>query len=93
MALIPDPMPYAALGSIINGNRFVADPNMTEGKLVEEPRSWKERLLTLPWQPMKKTKFKSIEVPSRQVVVIDGTYYAHPALIEEIRQLTLKETE
>ena len=93
MARVPNPLPYAALGSIINGNRFVEAPLMTEPKLIEEPRNWKERLFTRPWRPMKKTKFTSIQVPSRQVMCIDGTYYAHPAMIEEIRQLTLKETE
>lgn len=93
MATEPDRVPGQLLGSIINGNRWVEAPLLTEPKLTEEPRSWKERLFTWPWRPMKKTKFTTIQVPSRQVMCLQGVYYAHPALIEEIRQLTLKETE
>lgn len=78
---------------ILNGNRFQASEILTEPKTEEVKRGWKERLFTWPWRPMNKTKYVTTQVPSRQVIFSNGTYFAHPAVIEEIRQLTLKETE
>lgn len=77
----------------LNGNRFQASDILTEPKTEEVKRSMKERLFTWPWRPLKKTKYVTTQVPSRQVIFANGTYFAHSDVIEEIRQLTLKETE
>lgn len=78
---------------ILNGNRFQACDILTEPKTEVVKRTWKERLLSWPWRPMRKTKFVTTQVPSQQVIFSNGTYFAHSAIIEQIRQLTLKETE
>lgn len=78
---------------ILNGNRFQACDILTEPKTEVVQRTWKERLLSWPWLPMRKTKFVTTQVPSQQVIFSNGTYFAHSAIIEQIRQLTLKETE
>lgn len=79
--------------TFINGNRWQASDILTVAKTEEVKRTWKERLLTWPWRPLRKTKYVTTQVPSKQVIHTNGTYFAHSALIEEIRQLTLKETE
>lgn len=35
------------------GIRIIADPYVSDFKIIK--RSWKERLFTLPWQPLRKT--------------------------------------
>lgn len=77
---------------LINGERFIADKYMTETKTEEVKRTWKERLFTLPWRPRKTHKFVSTVVPSRQLIWSNGSYFAHPALIQEIKAQAEKET-
>jgi hypothetical protein len=77
----------------INGNRWQASNLMTVAKTEEVKRTWKERLFSWPWRPLRKTKYVTTHVPSEQVIFAHGTYFAHPELIEKIRLLTLKETE
>ena len=73
---------------IFNGVRFIHNRNLVDAKTEEVPRTWKERLLSLPWRPWKKTKYVTTYVASRNVVFANGAYHAHPDLIDQmIKQL------
>ncbi|QBJ04482.1 hypothetical protein HOV23_gp091 [Pseudomonas phage Lana] len=69
---------------LLNGVRIIATPSMTDSKTEEVPRSWKERLFSLPWQPLKKVRYVTTQVPSDQIIRFQDTFFAHPALIEKI---------
>lgn len=75
----------------LRGQRFIASPLMTEAKTEEVPRTWKERLFSWPWRPLKKVRYVTTQVPSRQIVRFEDTFFAHPALIKEIEAQIKKE--
>ena len=47
---------------------------------VEQKRTWKERLFTLPWRPFKKTKTLTIFPPLKNYYLIGNTILCHPAM-------------
>ena len=51
-------------------------------------RTWRERLFTLPWQPLRKMEFYKIYVPNGNVIIdqINYVIYAHPLDISKLRQ-------
>lgn len=52
------------------------------------PRPWRERLFSLPWRPMVKTKTVAVDVPRKDVLVSEvmGTMFMHPATLARLRQ-------
>lgn len=46
----------------------------------EVPRSWRERLLSLPWRPWVKTKTVQVSGNRPAIVRIGNTFYYHPSL-------------
>ena len=76
----------------VAGMQITPDPNLGDRKLRVRERTWKERLFTLPWQPMKKLEFYTIVVPKGEFFMIAGRIFAHPtdilALEREIRHAT-----
>lgn len=71
-----------------NGFVFIENKLMTvPGEPYELVRTWKERLLSLPWRPLKKTKTVVPQVPSKEVIRAGNKLYAHPELIREMMQL------
>lgn len=77
--------------TILKGERFIPDRNMTESRVEEVKRTWPERLFSRPWRPLKSHKFITISVPSRKVIRLRGDYFAHPDLIAEIAAQCVKE--
>lgn len=76
--------------AIFNGLNVYTNPHMVEeGELYEELRSWRERLFTRPWRPLKKTKTVIPMVPSKEVFCFpDGRTVMHPAMLEELKKAT-----
>lgn len=72
----------------IMGYRIVTSSFMTvpEERVVD--RSWKERLFSLPWHPMRKTKTIIVQVPSQQIFIdhVHQTMYCHPSLYAKIAE-------
>jgi hypothetical protein len=59
--------------------QIIEDSNMLEdGIPYEVPRTWKERLFSLPWTPRKKTRTVIPKIPSKSVVVFNGSLVMHP---------------
>lgn len=68
------------------GLKIVTNPLMVEdGEPFQERRSWKERLFSLPWHPMMKTRTVVPKIPKKEAVQMDdGTLVMHPAMAEEL---------
>ena len=62
----------------ISGFRFYEDYNLT----ATVDRSWKERWLTRPWRPWKRTKV----VPSTVLWQTPDGIFGHPMVINELRK-------
>ena len=71
------------------GVKIIVNENLTEdGEPYEITRTWKERLFTLPWKPLRKTKTVIPQVPSSQIYGLeDGTFVMHP---ETFRRLEVE---
>lgn len=61
---------------------------VVDGESYEVPRTWKERLFTLPWHPFKRTKTIIPKVPNKNVYFANnGTVcIAHPETARIIRE-------
>jgi hypothetical protein len=79
-------MPYTPPS--FSGIKIIEDPNLTEpGEPYEVRRTWKERLLSLPWQPFRRMKTIVPQVPMKQVLLFKGnTFIAHPVVAAELRR-------
>ena len=65
---------------LLSGYRVQVNPNMVVlGDVVQVPRTWKERLLTMPWRPWVSTKPHQTFKPDTTVYVLGGdTMVMHP---------------
>lgn len=70
---------------IFNGFELRGNSLLVVSKTTLEHRSWKERLFTLPWRPLKKEKHVTEWVGSNEVVRVGNVLYAHPDMIEKIK--------
>ena len=51
------------------------------------PRTWKERLFTLPWRPLISQRLVIHREPSRKIFKLhDGSMVMHPALWAEMKK-------
>ena len=67
--------------------RVIEDINMLEdGAPYAVNRTWKARLLSLPWTPLRKWKTIVPRVPRKDVLKLpDGTIVGHPETLRSIR--------
>lgn len=68
---------YAGKRVITNINLFVA------GNPYEVRRTWKERLFSKPWKPLRKTRTVVPMVPSREIYCTNDCIIMHPAIIDK----------
>ena len=66
----------------VKGVPVIASPHITETQ--EIARTWRERLFSLPWRPLRKTK--TVVVPRKDLFWVNGAFYGHPATIEALRE-------
>lgn len=58
-----------------------------DGEPYEEPRTWRERLFSLPWRPLQATRTITPKVPSRAVYeLLDGSLVMHPETAAMVRE-------
>jgi hypothetical protein len=71
------------------GRKIIASLGMVEeGEKCEVPRTWKERLFSLPWRPLLKTKIITPMVPKQEALVMpDGTFVMHPSMLDKLNKL------
>ena len=70
------------------GMQITTDINMVEdGTPYHVRRTWRERLLSRPWQPFRATRTVVPKVPSRQILHFGNRLVMHPAMLEEVRRV------
>ncbi len=74
-------------GHWLHGWRVFTSPYMTHRVFEERPRTWRERLLSLPWRPWEATKVVAVEAPAKFYYVDERAHvvYCHPALLAKIQ--------
>jgi len=50
----------------------------------EAMRSWRERLFSRPWQPFRRTKIETIQVPNPDLFIAGTRIVGHPATIQRL---------
>lgn len=68
------------------GLSIVTSLALTKSSTVR--RSWRERLFSWPWQPLRSVR--TIQIPDRTVYFIGDTIHCHPAVLSQL-QAELKE--
>lgn len=68
--------------------KIIENIHMVEdGEPYEKRRTWKERLFTLPWDPLRKTKIIVPKVPMKSFYKTwDGAIIMHPEMAKELRR-------
>jgi len=66
--------------------RVIESPYLTQsGTPYEQRRTWRERLFTRPWHPLRKTRIVVPQVPYQGVVKIDDRMIVvHPAIVRQL---------
>ena len=78
---------------MLGGIRIIESLNLVApGPNIEAPRTWKERLFTLPWRPFNSSKTVATTVPVKDAIVLPtGEFLMHPEtasyLRKELKQL------
>lgn len=75
--------------NMFSGIRIIESASLTEsGEPCEVRRSWRERLLSRPWRPLKATRTVILQVPMKGGVMIGkNTMAMHPDTLRQLRQL------
>lgn len=55
---------------------------------VSAERSWRERLFTRPWRPL--IRVKTVAVPMKHFLMMDGKLFGHPATIARLRSIVVE---
>ncbi len=72
---------------LINGVKIIEDRNMVvDGEPYEVERTWRERLFTRPWKPLKTVNIVIPKIPSTKVIQYDGAWIMHPAMITKLQE-------
>jgi len=70
------------------------DELMVTRTVEEIPRTWRERLFTWPWRPLRRTRTQVTEVPSRAVMFInDDALVMHSELWRDIQAAVKRNQE
>ena len=75
-------------GFMHGGFRIVQNSLMDKINYKTVNRTWKERLFTRPWNPLKKQKIEVISVPSDEVIVdeLNNVIYMHTKTFKEFME-------
>lgn len=74
---------------MFGGVRIVTSLLMVEdGEPYEVRRTWRERLFSTPWRPMRATRTVVPKVPKREAMRMpDGSLVMHPEIAAELRKV------
>lgn len=68
-----------------DGLRVVRDSRLTKaGNPYEVERTWKERLFTRPWEPLKATRTVVPQIPSDQFIFTKDCIVCHPEMVSKL---------
>lgn len=83
---IPDLNTYTGL-------TVFANPLLTDTKIRDVPRTWKERLFSWPWRPQIATRKEVYQVPSEKIYVMGDKIICHPDFANKLREAMAERTE
>ena len=79
-------LPYNTF-STFGGIQVIEGVNMTvAGELYEVSRTWKDRVFTWPWNPLRKTYTIIPQVPSDEIIRFKDKMVCHPTIANKLRQ-------
>jgi hypothetical protein len=67
------------------GLEIIEDEKVGEPLSIQVPRSWRERLLSRPWRPWRRTKPVTIWEPKGTVFQLGNKLIMHPADAHKLR--------
>lgn len=71
----------------LNGYRIVEDINRTvAGEPYKVKRTWKERLFTWPWNPLRSNNTIIPQVPSNEVIQFEDYLVMHPDIAKVFKE-------
>lgn len=69
------------------GLRIIEDSTMViDGEPIKVVRSWKERIFSLPWRPLKRAKIVVSKVPNPNVYRYKDYMVMHPDIAKQLRE-------
>lgn len=69
----------------LNGFQIIEDERLTiNGDPYKVDRTWKERLFTLPWRPLRSFRYQRDQIPSTQVIQNGNKLIMHPAIAKAL---------
>jgi len=73
---------------MVNGMRVFEDVSMTEDGIPYDVRkTWRERLLSWPWNPLKKFRRVVPQVPKKEAYVLSKKMMVmHPEMARQLRE-------
>ena len=74
-----------SITSLDGSVRIMPSLYMTRTETATEVRTWRDRLLTLPWRPWVRTRMVSREVPRMDYFMLGDFVVCHPAAVEQLR--------
>lgn len=73
--------------NMLDGVKIIEDRNMVvDGEPYEVQRTWRERLFTRPWRPLKTVNIVIPKIPSKQVIQYDGSWIMHPTMATKLKE-------
>jgi hypothetical protein len=77
---------YEQLSKQVCGLTIIESMNMTEdGNPVEVSRTWKERLFSRPWRPLKKTYSYIPQIPRTDILIMGNKAVMHPMVARQLK--------
>jgi hypothetical protein len=67
--------------STLLGYEIYENPNLVEYTTVD--RTWRERLLSMPWRPW--VRVKTVASPMKDLIRTNGKLFGHPETIAKLR--------
>lgn len=71
--------------SLLTGMQLIESIHMTKEVKIPESRSLKERLFTVPWRPLQKTKYRIETIPSDEFIQYGTMFIGHPETIRKLK--------
>ena len=76
----------------LNGVEVITSVWLTEsGEPVQVRRSWRERLFSRPWRPLRRTRTFVPQVPSKHAYRMGDRIVMHPAMLAQLKSASSTE--
>lgn len=70
---------------LLSGVQIVESPYMMVSREKQVRRTWRERLFTVPWRPLRTHNTVMEHVPNPDLVKVGHIFYGHPETVRKLR--------